>query len=544
MGVNCEISHPVTGKAIPRDYVERLEQRAQNIERELTLCGFPNLMPSDEVDISLWGRCSGPQIARLICSRLWSRSLEVPQSTIPKFEKYLGHTSQNVARLPRLPAKFDTEKMLIRFIETIYPHFPCIDLDVLIGEHYMSIYGPPDSLLVSKYPEVTNIRYDHLSPNFASDSSRYPEKDIFFNPSDTKSRGSLYYLLMIMAITTAGDIRQYHECEKYYAHAILYFQAVSNTADTLEWFTALLFLGLYSLARPTRPGAWQLNSLITNMCIERGLHVMGKEKPSSGTNWRHRRRVLLCSYLFDKFVSFIFGRPSLMHELGINNQDLFSHKYMFPRPKEPGCDLFSVEMSTVKTTKYFLDILCIQDEIKYMFYEKPRILEIPIDELIEIRNHYVLRVKALHKAYRQELIYLSAINLPLVRIIYHNSILLLAGFSEFLPEPDDSELTAVLVACEGIITEYCSLHNQKDLTVTWAALSLLTFAATAGVYSLWRLIQVGSLSSEYVQKWNALLSEVWTLLLLLKEPIPSVYNLLKLLEVPNEFLAKLISLGV
>lgn len=175
MGTNCEILHPLSGKAIPRDYVEQLERYAYNMEKELSIIGRVGPVSSDESDFSLWGRSSGMRIGHDICSRLHAKLFPGDaRLNYPSHRKH--HVLQTGATsLPTLPPKYEVEEAIIGFYDIAYPYFPLMGYEELIGKHYITVWrtGPLAHLEVPEacVPTQTNHEHRPHAPNQTPSSS-------------------------------------------------------------------------------------------------------------------------------------------------------------------------------------------------------------------------------------------------------------------------------------------------------------------------------------------------------------------------------------
>lgn len=527
MGTNCEILHPLSGKAIPRDYVEQLERYAYNMEKELSIIGRIGPVSSDESDFSLWGRSSGMRIGHDICSRLHAKLFPgEPRLSYPSHRKH--HALQaGATSLPTLPPKYEVEEAIIGFYDIAYPYFPLMSHEELIGKHYLTVYGVPGPLLTSRYPKLASRLRRTMSTDHTP-QTKPPPAQAHFDDAKRPVCSAMFFLLEVMAIAHAVDFKHPQKCEKYHQYALSYFYEVFNTSDLYHALIALLFEAFYSLCRPIFPGAWQLNSIITNMCIEQGLHR--KDGMSVGVKRQvvesDRRRALWCSYIFDKHVSSVLGRPSLMYGLGVDAAFL-------------NIDYSASRLSYNCNVLHLLEILSIQDGIKVSLYDRAGIHKLAthvaenaraqwIKKLREWDHSYSISDSASHSNYsRYTMVY------------YYNSVLLVAGLSLDLPYTEDLDILEILSASQGIIEVYLSLYARERLMITWTGVSHLIYAASAGVATLWRMFWNGSLVNEDVQTWNTLLNQYSELVTNLKKTIPEVCDIEKLIEWPKQLFSRL-----
>lgn len=540
MSAKCEILHPSTGNVIPRNYIEELENRALNIERDLSIIARISPPVSDESDISLWGPSSGLQLAHRIylrfCSVISIGEHENEQRALLEFEAHRIETQQSGVSFPTLPPKNVMEDAIISFFDSFYPYFPIMSCEELIGTHYIPIYGYPGPLILSKYPRLASS-FERMASGFADTHPTLLESGAFVEPAEPHLRGSLYFLLEVMAIFHSADLEQPQKCEKYHLHAMTCFYELFSLSDISHALISLLFYGLYSLCRPSFPGAWQLNGIITNMCIEQGLHRSDglSDHQRRVISESKRRQVLCCCVIFDKLVSSILGRPSAMSGFDIDAP-------FFATEEKSAIGIGNNKQRISKNaTRLLLEILTIQEDIKTSLYDKIGIFRPQGDVAIQLRTEWMKKLELWLDSYSYSQKNGIDARLNFAKIFYCNSILLLAGFSLETSETDDSELPVVLSACESIIEVYSSLHNHRRLFLSWTGVNHLTFAASTGLFTLWRLFRIGMLAFDHIRRWGILLNDCLALNKHLQGAFPAASSCEKLILSNKQMLMSLIS---
>lgn len=540
MGVNCETVHPLTRKFVPRNYIQKLEHSVRIAERKLMYGEITSLVTSNEGNLSLWGNSSGLHIARYISSMLSSKALSQHYDFFLGLNKTYSPPIHGGFGMMRLPSKSSAEEMLVHYLDTIYPCMPFVRYEVVIEFFYEPIYGSPGPLLTSKYPEFFYLRRERNK--FRSESL---QPEYLSHPIEKHLRRPMFFLLLIFAVVTAQDNERSQESYEYQSQARIYFSEVFNTADLLASLSSFLILGLYSLRKLIFPGTWQLNGLISGMCIEQGLHLMNDSFDSSEPSVARadKYRVFVCCIMFDKHVSAVLGRPSLMHEIEIRDRNFFDFLDLSTERQKSYDQNLTVQLASDKSTRHLFEILCIQDEIKFFLYDRPVTRRLQTDIFTRTRHQLASRLNACYRSYREDCIKLNAFYLSSVSVIYFNSTLLLTGFSKHLPSPDVSELGVILDASEGMVGEYFLAYTQKTSSLVWAAVSHLTFAASAGIYALWRLKSVAQLELNHIEKFKTILRDSITLVTAFQSSFPAARDCLELFELLRILLMRLTTSG-
>lgn len=495
-GVECTLKDILTGREIPRNYLDILETKIAHLETELEKSNgsIPNHM---------------------------KRNQENPFSHESSSENSEGKSKNNTSKDNGLPL----EVGYITLTAASEPRFIGASSAYSIAramQHAMYYYeqkNPPEESdydpKVSSQHSVENQTQEvtFIKPSFAEGhrllkayhygvQCQYPFldwkwiSDCFEKVmnAETNEHEPVFFIYMIFAVASQLLEHSTGTLPIQYTRAY-YDKAFEHIAHILEETTvrsvqAYLLLSVFSQKMPYGTSIWQTTGLAIRTSVALGLHRKPYLKRKTGfqktseSDENLRTRIFWCAYSMERINGLVLGRP-----FGIADEDIDTP---LPHTEEYAVAVHVFKLRILQSS------LC-------SFVYKPRKLPVDNQNIESTRYKIMLELNDWKKTFpckRQATTTWETDNWA--TISYHNSVLLLlrpvvlevSKLRQNTPAQTIEWFRIFTQSTSAICLNYKHLHTKQKLSYTWLAMQCVFVAGISFLYCVWLD------SSLYFLKWS------------------------------------------
>lgn len=252
-----------SGEAINRLYIQDLEQKVADLEKQVDL----------------------HKAREAAHTMQFGRTFLLPETGVSSMEE-------------ELPSLEFVETCLEGYFHVCNAQLPILHREVFLATYFEPLYGRVSQDL---YSRITGCDVEEL-PSGSGCSDR---------------RRCLFFVHAVLAISTSLHQQKFplKVSAHHQAQALRYVDSVWDAADDggrLEMLQLLLLLAQYSMMRPSSPGAWYVVGTACRLCLDLGLqHAV--TTPDSYTT-EMRRRLFWCTYCLDRQVLIYFHQSFSIDE--------------------------------------------------------------------------------------------------------------------------------------------------------------------------------------------------------------------------------------
>lgn len=476
--VKCTILDQITGRTIPRDYIQRLEEKVEELTKELDLIHDPSkIITTRSKDGS---EPNGGQHKENL-----ERDIEFITLGATAESRFIGQSSAfSIARAITQSINYynrpngDGDEPLL-FQE------PSLQPQPLADEQ---IFTKPSLYYAKKYLEVYETSVQCQYPFLDWDLIKNWYECVYLQ--DSHDQEKVFFIYMIFAIgaqINSGSFNSDYNAssstiKSYYKKA---FENIDHLIkdSSIEAVQAYLLLSVFSQHMPDGTSIWQTTGLAIRTAVTLGLHrkpyISAKEQQislsdSQKYNLDMRARVFWSAYSLERINGLVLGRPFGISDIDIDVPLPESH------PDIPvACHVFKLRR--------------IQSNICSFVYKPIPLIEDQKD-IDSTRVSIVLELNdwmSTFPAKKQPISRFETFNW--CSVSYHNSMLLLLRpvvlevSRTKLDSPTRSIewFKAFTHSASAICMNYKGLHAKGKLNSTWLSMHCLFVAGLSFLYCLW-----------------------------------------------------------
>lgn len=498
-GVECLIADALSGLNVPQNYLLQVESRVAKLEDEISRRKRGQSTKADSsVAASHRGETAGVPFWRSIRShicKLLKKDAEKEfievypgPTTVPTWKAFEGEEE----RAFFMPSKYQVEEYLQRYFEGVNSEIPVLHREEFIKTYYEPWYGPisPGLQLASKYTDLSLSTYAGDPPPLTL-YSHYKDTDLNTNPPPPHTHYSLYFLLQVFAIATTYSIDS-QISERYHQQAMKYYHYVLRCPDRLVVLKAVVLLGVYCLARPAFPGLYQGSGMAMRMSVELGLNDEDNSwSKADPLTTDESRRLFWCSYILDRYVSMLLGRPTALSEIFINVREFsLADDSLLRKDLVVDINQLPTYPSYKHVSKRLISLLQIQQKVKNTLYG---VSQISPQKLLELYDKFVIELNQWYQQLPAD-DKLTNFNFQVLNLDIMLQITRILLIRVAIPHMDDSKgiIEELMEAGVTIMNNFCTLRDQKKVNYAWVSANNIFIAATASLYALLHLSTVES----------------------------------------------------
>lgn len=472
-GIECVSIDPGTGEVIGRSYVFELEKEIETLKEEIRLLKLKPTasFKSDAETIHNNSTLNGSSNGYINYKVLLLDNEEVSKlKALPEDE---------------LPPITLVQTCLSLFFKVCNIQLPILHRDFYLINYYKPLYGRINF----------KVWYDLLD---ISDIPPVNTSDLHTNCSPKHKKKCLFFLYIILAILTSVmqqkyplSLSHYYQQQSLkYADSIWNFHGTDLEDDIakLEMIQSLLLLSVYSIMRPSNPGAWYLIGNSIRLMYDLNLH----EEPDLLTDDQYliemRRRMFWSCYSLDRQISLYFRKPfGIILKFNIKLPFAVDDSFILGThiKKE---DIFQNESYSKMVTIHYIKLRVLQDDILSVTANSDRVqLEKKLNEwyleskLLKTREFYEFNQLIFELNFHQSVI-------SLYRHLLFNLNIGLERKEEF-PEKIDQ----LFNASKRIVQIYYSLQNNlKLLNYSWVSINNIFLSNITFLYIIYYIDRIRS----------------------------------------------------
>lgn len=485
-GIECVSIDPGTGEVIGRSYVYELEKELEALKEEVRLLKLESNtgFKSDPTMIKNTSTLNGSSNGFINYGVLLLNNEEVNRlKSLPEDE---------------LPPITLVQTCLMLFFKVCNIQLPILHREYYLINYFKPLYGRINSKVWYDLLDINEIPPVNTSNLYNTYEAKHKNKCLFF----------LYIILAIltsvMQLKYPLSLSHYYQQQSLkYADSIWNFHGSDLEDDIakLEMLQSLLMLSVYSIMRPSNPGAWYLIGNSIRLMYDLNLHEEADQLTDDQYLIEMRRRMFWSCYSLDRQISLYFRKPfGIILKFNIKLPYAVDDSYILGNyiKKE---DIFQNENNSKSVTIHYIELRILQDDILSITHEEQR-------SSLEVRlNDWYLKSKLLKTrdfCDFNQLIFELNFHQSIISLYRHLLFNLNLGYKN--KEQSKDKVDQMFNAAKRIIQIYYTLQNDmKLLNYSWVSINNIFLSNITFLYIIYYIDETrSSMSIEEITKMTDL----------------------------------------